>query len=130
MPPCKRIKRLERELREERTKFVENDIELNQVKLVVTEHLNSAIIDIREQAKSTIQKLETELSEANNRLKEKVSVGDNTQLAQIETNCVGDSDGKDIIPASSGTGIVFASLSTGANHLRKFDNSSRSSYAM
>ena len=57
MPPCKRIKRLERELREVRTKFVEKDIELNQVKLVATEHLNSAIIDIREQAKVLFKNL-------------------------------------------------------------------------
>ena len=82
MPHFERIKHLERELREVRTKFVEKDIELNQVKLVATEHLNSSIIDIREQAKITIQKLETELSEANDRLKEMVNVGDNSQLAQ------------------------------------------------
>ena len=82
MPPSKRIKRLERELRDLRTKFVEKDIELNQVKLVATKHLNSAIISIREQAQNTIQKLETELFEANDRLKEMDDVGDNTQPEQ------------------------------------------------
>ena len=74
MPPCEQIKRLKRKLCEVRTKFVEKDIKLNHVKLVVTEHLNSAIISIREKAKSTIIKLTTELLEANDRLEEMVAV--------------------------------------------------------
>ena len=81
LPPSEQIKRLERELREV-TSFVEKDIKLNRVKQVTSEHFNSAIISIREQAKSTIHKLETEHFEANNRLKEMVAVGDNTQPAQ------------------------------------------------
>ena len=63
---------------------MEKDIELNQVTLVATEHLNSAIIIIREQAQSTIQKLEKVLSEANDRLKEMVYVGANTQPEQMQ----------------------------------------------
>ena len=83
MPVSERNHRLERDLRNHRTKFAEQEIEFNEIELTSAEKLNSAISSIRKQSQSEIQRLRTEQNAANNRLDKMAAVGEITIYALV-----------------------------------------------
>lgn len=67
-PQLERMPQLEKELRELRAKCVIIEIELSRVQAAAAEQLDAALSIVREQSQGEIQRLQTELAEANNRL--------------------------------------------------------------
>ena len=76
-PPSERMHQLEKELRELRAKCVIQELELSRVQAEAAERLDIALNTIREQTEGEIQRLQTELSDANNRLALMSDGGDN-----------------------------------------------------
>ena len=87
MPSSERIKRLEAELRNLRAKFAAQEVELNELEVNTTKQIDTTISIIRSKAQSEIEKLKSELSEANRRLELMSALNENVEVA-IQTGQV------------------------------------------
>ena len=77
-PPSERIKRLENDLRKLRAQFATQESEFNQFKENANQHLDATISAIRNETEVEIQKLKSELVEANHRLEIMAAIGEQT----------------------------------------------------